>query len=251
MSALTRISRNRHLRSLLATARYAGLRALNPRRLTYRGVVVPLAATDKLESIRGMVTDQIYESAELDALSELIRPDDVVLEAGAGCGVVSTFVAQRLADSRNLHSYEANPELLSSIRAVAEANGVEFDLQHAAVADRDGELSFFVDPKLLSSSATDRGRGADEVRVPCASMRRLLDEIQPTVVLFDIEGGEEAFVDLQWPAQVRVISCEVHPHVLGDETTTALVRSILDQGFSLLIDLCSRRALSFARLKDR
>jgi predicted O-methyltransferase YrrM len=56
-----------------------------------------------------------YERDELRLIGMLLSPSDVVLEIGAGLGVVSAYCAKRLGSSR-VFAFEANPDLEPRIR---------------------------------------------------------------------------------------------------------------------------------------
>ena len=50
------------------------------------------------------------------------------------------------------------------------------------------------------------------------------------------------------PRQVRVVCGELHPHIIGDNAVSHLIRGILNQGFDLLLDLSSScRGVAFVR----
>jgi Met-10+ like-protein len=65
-----------------------------------------------------------YERDELRLIGMVLSPSDVVLEVGAGLGVVSAFCAKRLGSSR-VFAFEANPDLEPRIRETYALNGVE------------------------------------------------------------------------------------------------------------------------------
>src|SRR5207237_906870 len=51
-----------------------------------------------------------YEQDECRLIEQVLSPADVVLEVGAGLGLVSAYCAKRLGSSR-VFAYEANPDL--------------------------------------------------------------------------------------------------------------------------------------------
>src|ERR687884_78465 len=51
-----------------------------------------------------------YEREELRLIGSVLSPGDVVLEVGAGLGLVSTYCAQRIGSTR-VFALEADPEL--------------------------------------------------------------------------------------------------------------------------------------------
>ncbi|MCR5876537.1 FkbM family methyltransferase [Phenylobacterium sp. J426] len=206
-----------------------------------------MGATPELARTRRRIYRGVYEADEIRALVALLRPEDVVLELGGGCGVVSAIIANRLADSRNLHVVEANPALMASIAVVAKANGLQHEVLNAAVGLNDGRGVFHFDDNFLSSSAVDRGRGAAAIEVPFLGLAGLLERLQPTVVFADVEGYEGELFKEPLPERVRAVCLETHPHVIGDKGVSNVCRNLLSEGFNLLIDLSPGRILTFAR----
>lgn len=236
------------IRTLFANlVHYTTARIRHPKVFEYRGLTIPLAATPEFESVRRSMYRGAYEGHELQALAKLIKPEDVVLELGAGLGVVSTFIAKRLNSPEQLTTVEANPRLLPSIEAVAAQNGLKLKVLQGAVGARDGSAEFFFANNFHSSSTLDRGLGAQATVVETLAFDRLLRDIKPSVVVFDIEGGEvEIFAD-PLPASVRVVCGEMHPHIVGDAAITRIIESFFKQGFVLRVDQSLGRAFAFER----
>jgi hypothetical protein len=51
-------------------------------------------------AVERTVSRGLYEQDELRLIGQLLAPDDVVLEVGAGLGLVSAYCARRLGSSR-------------------------------------------------------------------------------------------------------------------------------------------------------
>jgi 2-polyprenyl-3-methyl-5-hydroxy-6-metoxy-1,4-benzoquinol methylase len=121
--------------------RYILMRASRPKELPYHGAVVPVAATPQLQSLTRRIIRGLHESFEIEAVKALLRPSDVVLEVGAGTGVLSAIMAKLGAE---VHAFEPNRTLLSSAQAVFLATGVEVDYRSVAVGVEVGHARFFV-----------------------------------------------------------------------------------------------------------
>ena len=228
-------------------SRYALSVLLNPDVFLYENIRIPLGSSPVLQARRRDFYRGLHERGEMETIRHLIRPDDVVLELGSGLGIVSTFIAQRLSDSRNLHTFEANPELLGPIRSVFEANKVSPNLHNTAVGEEDGFRDFFFNENNLSSSTHRRDGAAKSELVATASMSRLLREIRPTFVVFDVEGAEAEIFKVPIPSEVRVLCGEVHPNIIGDDGVSTVIRRILDSGFDFIADRSCGRMVAFAR----
>ncbi len=219
------------------------------RKPKFRGfITVPIDATEYLKSIRWPIYREIYEDAEVTAVAAIVRPDDRVLELGAGCGIVSAVAASRLkSSSTQMLSYEANSDLAPSFKATMAANGLAPVLCNAAIGRNEGSAEFFVKQDFLSSSALDRGRVTAKRTVPVHSFLAVVNQFKPSVVLMDLEGAEtEIFAD-PLPDFVRAVSGEFHPHITGDAAVTKIAQALFSQGFMLKIDLSKGRVLSFER----
>jgi FkbM family methyltransferase len=230
--------------------RYKLLVLSNPEMYSYHGIEIPLRATSQLQSIRRSIYRGDYEFPEIQALSGLIKPDDVVLELGSGCGIVSAIIAKKLSDSRMLHTVEANPQLIPSIKEIARLNKLEFNVVNAAVGTSDGEIEFFFDEHFFSSSIYDRGRSARKMKVPVVSLSELVERIQPTVIVFDVEGAEHEVLSGRISDSVRVLCGELHPHIIGDQKVTNIIRNIIGQGFDLHLDYSVARSVAFSRTRE-
>lgn len=73
--------------------------------------------------IRRALRQGTYEQKEYEAISALVNEDDVVLELGAGIGFMCT-VAAKIGKAKSVHTYEANPALISYIASVHDTNDV-------------------------------------------------------------------------------------------------------------------------------
>ena len=156
-----------------------------------------------------------YEDAELEAITAVLRPDDVVLELGAAIGFVSAFAARR-PGVRRVVAVEANPRLLALARRTHELNGTGalVELVNVVVAADAGEADFYLSEDFWASSMRPIP-AAERVRLPARSLPSLLAEAGPSVLIVDIEGGEaELFRGAQLPG-VRAVVMELHPEVVG------------------------------------
>ncbi|WP_439498511.1 FkbM family methyltransferase [Bosea sp. (in: a-proteobacteria)] len=227
--------------------RYAISVISKPKMYMYENIRIPLGSSPALQARRRDFYRGLHERGEMETIRHLIRPDDIVLELGSGLGIVSTFIAQRLSDSRNLHTFEANPELLGPIRSVFEANDVRPNLHNTAVGQEDGYREFFFNVNIMSSSVHRREGAAKPEQVAMASMSRLLREIRPTFVVFDVEGAEAEIFKVKIPPEVRVLCGELHPNIIGDDGVSTVIRAILDSGFDFIADRSCGRMVAFAR----
>ena len=137
-----------------------------------------------------------HERGEVNALKRILRPNDKVLELGAGVGVVST-VAAHITGAENVVAVEANPQLIPIIHKTHALNGVEGIevLTGVGVGTITEErVPFYLRKDFWASSlivpdADDPNLLRTE-QVPQIDINQLLKAYQPNVLVMDIEGGE-------------------------------------------------------------
>jgi FkbM family methyltransferase len=83
-----------------------------------------------------------YERRELDVVRAALQGADVVMEVGAGLGVVSSFCAKAVGSQR-VFAYEANPAMESYIRRTYALNGVSPTLEICALGEHVGEQTLY------------------------------------------------------------------------------------------------------------
>ena len=227
---------------------YAWMRTLRPQHLDYHGLRVPVQASSQLRSLARKILRGLHERSEIGAVTALLKPDDVVLELGAGTGILSAVMAKQVAQG-SVHSYEANPALQPSAQAVFAANGVSVHYRVAAVGVTSGRARFFVGRRSLSgggASLIDRG-DAEEIDVAMEAFAEVLEQVKPSFLMMDVEGAERDLLKMVLPSRIRALCVEIHPHVIGDADASGIVKHLLEQGFLLRIDHSQDRVLAFTR----
>jgi FkbM family methyltransferase len=177
------------------------------------------------EIIRGS-----YELAERVLARAAIRPGDHVLEIGSGVGIVGLLCAH-LVGKGSVTSYEANERLGAAIRENFALNGLEPRLRLRAITSRGGPVTFFRNQNVVSSSLLDRNMSADRVTVESDALDWAISDAKANVIVMDIEGAE---IDLLGTAEltaIREIIVEVHPHIVGEGPTQAMLDALKERGF--------------------
>jgi FkbM family methyltransferase len=150
-----------------------------------------------------------YEREELRLIGAVLSPSDVVLEIGAGLGLVSAFCAKRVG-SKQVFAYEADPELEPCIRETYELNGVEPTLEMCAVGAQAGRVTLYRDKHFVSSSVVRRRVGARPVEVPGKALNYIVEKVRPTLLVIDAEGAErELFDGAELPTVAKIV-LELH-----------------------------------------
>jgi FkbM family methyltransferase len=171
-----------------------------------------------------------YEREELRLIGEVLLPDDIVLEVGAGLGLVSTYCAKRVGSSQ-VFAYEADPELEPCIRETYELNGVQPTLEMCAVSGQAGRVTLFRDKHFVSSSVVRRRVGAKPIEVPGKALNYIVEKVHPTVLIIDAEGAEQEMFDGAQLEGVDRIILELHDRVIGPLGTDRVRASLAAIGF--------------------
>jgi len=180
---------------------------------SYRGVHLDLPANLLTPRIRDAFERGYYEAAEADEVPHILQPGERVLEIGSAIGFLATLVA-KTGKASSIIAVEANPALVEISRRTFALNKVDVEVHHELLDHEEGEGELFVHPDFWSSS-TRRWEGARRVCVPKKVFQQRLAEWRPTLILVDIEGGEETLFDGVDLTGVQRVMMEVHQENIG------------------------------------
>lgn len=193
-----------------------------PRFVKSRGMRFPNDARFITPARRRALRTNSYEAREAEAIKATVGRDDVVLELGAGMGFMSTFMARKLK-VREVHAYEANPQMIPYIEEVYRENGVvSAKLHNAILGKRKGSAKFYVRSNFLASSMEENPKGeraevTDVVDVEVRNFNAVLKDLKPTVLVCDIEGAEADLLPGADLSCLRAAVIELHPQWIGQK----------------------------------
>ena len=197
-----------------------------------QGVRIPFVPEIITPRIERQMRKGNYEGGECAAAKKWVRAGDRVLELGAGVGLVASAIAS-IEGVERIVSIEANSVLLDLIEETHRINDIDtVELRHGIVArDAAPDTPFYVRPHFWASSMDPELPYSKRVTMPAYAMGDLIDEIKPTVIIADIEGGEiDAFDGLSLEG-VRLIIIELHTSVYGIEGQQKILKQFDDLGF--------------------
>lgn len=187
------------------------------------------------EKIAGAIVGGWYEKEEREHLPGLLRKGDVVLELGTGLGLVSTLCAR---DERVRHvvTVEANPALIPYARNVHRINGVADRVcqVHAIAmpAPTVEEMDFYVRDDVWASSLNGDVWGwQKKISTRVIDLNALVADLQPSLLIVDIEGGEDLLLDGFEPGTIRQVYMELHEQVIGGDGIRRIFDRLSELGF--------------------
>lgn len=183
----------------------------------------------------------------VDVVSSL-RPDDCFWDVGASFGLYSLFAAEIIASPGTVHAFEPEPRMRRLLQRNARLNKAGSLTVHPfALGDQDGVASLYrsATPNVGTSALAQRSDYRLHRRGISVALRRG-DHVAgdgtagpPTVLKIDVEGGEGRVIaglgDLLTHPGLRLLVCEVHPHLLPSfgDSVASLEAMITGAGFAL------------------
>jgi FkbM family methyltransferase len=193
-------------------------------------------------SLLKMLREGSYEGPERDVVLATVRPDDFVVEVGAGAGYITTIVAGIASEVR---SFEANPRMVAIAQSTVAANQRRATVTNGVISrwGAAGTTKFYLSHQFLGSSLIPSA-DADVIDVPVIALADALD--QCTYLIADIEGAEIELLsgDL---LGVERICVECHPQVVGLPALFEMVRALEAQGFVVSHEISQGQVLYLER----
>ncbi len=192
-----------------------------------------------------------HEKRERWMLKRFAFDDDVVLDIGAGLGLIAMSAA-RLEGVDRVVTVEANPKLLDLLKETFALNGVKnISLVHGVLENRPRTKTRTFYLNGITASSLTRPKSFDsKVRVPVRDFSTVLRETGATVITCDIEGGELALLGDADLSVVRHIMLELHPKIYGPQGVKRLFDSLSAKGFAYNAMCSGGYVVSFSRIED-
>ncbi len=194
-----------------------------------------------------------YERREIEAVRAMVRPEDVVIELGAGVGYMSTFMA-RNRNVSEVHAFEANPALIPFIETMHDLNDVQNVVVHNAVLGaRKGKTKFYVRENFLASSMEEApvGEKSPVVRVEdieVLNCKATFKDIKPTFLVCDIEGAEADILPLADLSNLRGAVIELHPQWIGQKGVQNVFDALHKAGLTFYPRTANKKVVTFLKV---
>ncbi|MCU4653240.1 FkbM family methyltransferase [Roseibacterium sp. SDUM158016] len=218
------------------------------------GVEIPEGSHLDQRKVRSL-RDGFYERQEVLSAFAHFRPEDRVLELGAGAGIVGSAVALNCGVEALL-SFEANPDMVPVARALYARNRLQgrVEIRHGIVVtgeDAPSAMSFAVAEDYLGSmivpDGTQPGEGMRIERVPTVNLAAIAAEFRPTALLMDIEGGELPLLEGADLSIFRVVVVEFHRDIYGRDGMKRCRAALTEAGLRPDPDFCRRGVEAWVR----
>jgi FkbM family methyltransferase len=219
-----------------------------PRIANLHGVVLEISDPKISEQMKRRIYLGDYEKEEREIMEHTLSVGDRVLEFGSGIGYLATYCALRLGED-SVVTVEGNPEMESVIRRNFALNGVSPTLKIGLVGAQSGKAELHFEENFWSNSVLPTANTVRSQVVPMFAALSLIQEHHPTVLICDIEGGEQAVLP-QLPLNqlgLRDIIVELHPKRLGASACSDIVAHIINQGFIVNVAQCRFGTMTFRR----
>lgn len=193
-----------------------------------------------------------YELKEFNAVTKVVKRDDVVVELGAGMGYMSTVCA-KLCKAKKVIAVEANPALIPYIHRVHAANKVEnVEVINALMGPKKGKpVNFYIREEFVASSMSEESPGAGPVirvdKVPVQNINTLFKAEMPSVLVCDIEGAEADLLPKMDLTPLRAAVVELHPQWIGQSGVQAVFDAMHKAGLTYFPKLSHAKVCTFRK----
>jgi len=219
-------------------------------RIRNRGVLIDTSPPEFTGVIKAQLAFGIYEGAEIRFIRKYLAGYSRVLELGSSLGVTAAHILDVMAPGGEFVCVEANPQLLTTLRATAgtAARGADVTVRtiHGAVPPDPHVHSASVLLTLGRSHLGSRvGSGgtadcARQLRVPAVDLAEVVRDWPDYALVCDIEGTEAALILSAQPVLMRAsrVVIELHETVYrgGAVTVARLKEALLTMGFLLVAE---------------
>ena len=160
-----------------------------------------------------------YEPELQAAISDLVKPGQIVYDIGANIGYITLLFTKRIGDQGHVYAFETLPANVTRLIHNIELNALKewVTVIQAAVQDRSGLAEFLVAPSTgMGKVNGSAGRASvdyeESIQVEGISIDDFIEDtgnLLPDIVKIDIEGGEV----LALPGMVKLLHAH-HPILL-------------------------------------
>lgn len=201
--------------------------------LTVHGITVPLSSDEVSPVIWQALTSGSYEAKEAKWVFKAVRPNDRVLELGAGIGVITSLIAT--VPGVRVWSFEANPSTVALAHRVISANNLCNVVlsQGLLAAGESRTFSFYVRQDLwMSSMDKNQGPYQREISLASTNIDSFIADHAINVLVMDIEGAERDLLGRSELPGIERVFLELHDHLYGLSGIREITEALTAKGFA-------------------
>ena len=192
-----------------------------------------------------------YEEREANAVRQVLRRGDRVLELGGGIGFISSLIGTSRPPAE-FHVYEGNPQLVPFIRQVHALNGLDNITVHNTLlsVDQTDAVPFYLRQDFLASSMdrdSDPDTITDTVMVPQRPISEVIETLQPSFLVCDIEGAETTLLPNADLSCLRAAVVELHPQWTGQDGVQAVFDAFHKAGLTYFARTSHGKVVTFKK----
>lgn len=217
-----------------------------PKNVVIAGTIIPIRNEPFSFGTKWILKEKAYENAEISLISEVISSKDVIVEMGTSIGVLTRIMSRMIGENGRIISVECNHELYRSClrwgkkyRNTDLIEGFGFpvykvpaNLAINGYSDVLGSLGSVVDFTISETKYTNTTLIFDLSKI------EQLYQVNPTILVIDIEGSEEILLTVtpEFPLSVKHILIELHAGLYKDglKSENQIVNVIQKEGFTLI-----------------
>lgn len=197
------------------------------------GIAVPLSEGTLPDRTERQLQRGRYQRGEVEAIRNLVRAGDRVLDIGAGLGLLT--VAAALVDGvETVTSVEADPVVLPMLNEALATNGVADRVtvvEALVTAKGTAKSDFYLREDILASSSDPEfGPYTDKVKVSSAPINPLLKREKPDVIISSTDENQPDFWEAADLSGVRHVILKLFPKRYGEDAVRRIVDAFSAQG---------------------
>lgn len=195
---------------------------------------IPLLKDIISPNLEKAIVNNTYESGEHKELQRIIQKGENILEIGAGIGYISAL-CRKNPKVNQITIFEANPQLIDFIKLVHKTNEIKnVTVKHGVLLNNcyDKYIDFYLRKDFWASSLSKEKFGHNKVvKVPVYSFNKAINDVKPSMIICDIEGGELNLFKNSDLTGVKKIYLELHQKLLGRKGMIDIFKILSDRGF--------------------